>query len=353
VRASLRRVLNFGRRFHILCGKDQMRRRAFIGLLGGAALSMVAPRRLLAQQDRVRRIAVLSGLAENDPESRLRMTSFERGLRDLGWIKGRNLQVEYRWAGDGASLRDNVTQIVNLKPELILANSTPVATALQEQTRTVPVVFVQVTDPIGQGLAANLAKPGGNLTGLTNFEFSIGSKWIEILKDIVPRLERVAIVFNPDTAPFAEQFTRPITATAATFAMAPTVVAARDAAELERMISAFAQGSNGGLLVLPDVSTVNHRQEIIALAGRHRLPAIYPYRLFATSGGLVSYGSDIADVFRRAAWFVDRILRGSSPGNIPIEAPTKFELVINLKSAKALQVDVPQRLLALADDIIE
>ena len=301
----------------------------------------------------MRRIAVLSGLAENDPESRLRMTSFERGLRDLGWIKGRNLHVDYRWAGDGASLRDNVAQLVNLKPELILANSTPVAAALQAQTRAVPIVFVQVTDPIGQGFVASLAQPGGNLTGVTNFEFSIGSKWVETLKDIVPRLERVAIVFNPDTAPFADLFVQPIRTTAAAFSVAPTVVAARDAAGLERMIEAFAQGRAAALLVLPDVSTVNHRQEIIALAARHRLPAIYPYRLFATSGGLVSYGSDVADIYRRAASFVDRILRGGSPGTIPVEAPTKFELVINLKSAKRLQIEVPARLLALADDVIE
>jgi putative ABC transport system substrate-binding protein len=330
-----------------------MQRRAFIGLLGGAAAFSAAAPRLLAQEVRVRRIAVLSGLAENDPESRLRITSFERGLRDLGWIKGRNLKVDYRWVGDGASLRENAAQLVDLKPELILVNSTPLAAALQAQTRTVPVVFVQVTDPIGQGFAANLAQPGGNLTGITNFEFSVGSKWIETLKDIVPRLARVAIVFNPDTAPFADQFVRPIVATTETFKVTPTVVAARDAAGLERMISAFAQGPDGGLLVLPDVSTVNHREEIIAQAGRHRLPAIYPYRLFATSGGLVSYGSDLADVYRRAASFVDRILRGGAPGNIPIEAPTKFELVINLKSAKALQIEVPARLLALADDVIE
>lgn len=330
-----------------------MQRRAFTRLLGAATLSAAMPRRLDAQQERVRRIGVLSGLAENDPESRLRMISFERGLRDLGWIKGRNLQVEYRWAGDGASLRANAADLVNLKPELILANSTPVAAALKAQTGTVPVVFVQVTDPIGQGFAANLAHPGGNLTGITNFEFSIGSKWIETLKDIAPGLQRVAIVFNPDTAPFAEKFVAPIRATATAFAVTPTVAAARDAAGLEQMIAAFAQLPGGGLLVLPDVSTVNHRREIIALAARHRLPAIYPYRLFATSGGLVSYGSDVADIYRRAASFVDRILRGGQPGGIPIEAPTKYELVINLKGAKALQIDVPQRLLALADDVIE
>jgi putative ABC transport system substrate-binding protein len=331
-----------------------MQRRAFIGLLGGAAaLSSAGPRRLLAQPAAVRRIAVLSGLAEKDPESRLRMTSFERGLRDLGWVKGRNLQVQYRWAGDGASLRESAAQLISLKPELILANSTPVATVLRAQTRTVPVVFVQVTDPVGQGFAASLAQPGGNLTGITNFEFSVGSKWIETLKDIVPHLERVAVLFNPETAPFADQFIRPISATAATFKLTPTVVAAREPVGLDRMIAEFAQAPNGGLLVLPDVSTVNHRREIIALATRHRLPAIYPYRLFATSGGLVSYGSDMAEIYRRAASFVDRILRGDNPGSMPIEAPTKFELVINLKSAKALQIEVPAELLALADDVIE
>lgn len=330
-----------------------MRRRAFIGLLGGAAFSVAAPGRLVAQQGTVRRIAVLSGLAEKDPESRLRMTSFERGLRDLGWVKGRNLQVEYRWVGDGASLRESAAQLVNLKPDLILANSTPVATVLQAQTRTVPVVFVQVTDPVGQGFAANLAQPGGNLTGITNFEFSVGSKWIETLKDIVPKLERLAIVFNPDTAPFADQFVRPILATASTFKLTPTVVAAREPAGLDRMIAQFAEAPNGGLLVLPDVSTVNHRREIITLAARHRLPAIYPYRLFATSGGLVSYGSDMADIYRRAASFVDRILRGGNPASMPIEAPTKFELVVNLRSAKEQGIEVPARLLALADDVIE
>jgi putative ABC transport system substrate-binding protein len=280
------------------------------------------------------------------------MTSFERGLRDLGWVKGRNLQVEYRWAGAGA-LRESAAELIELKPELILANSTPVAIELQAQTRTVPVVFVQVTDPVGQGLAASLVQPGGNLTGITNFEFSVGGKWIETLKDIVPALQRVAVVFNPDTAPFADQFVQPITATATAFKLTTTVMAAREPAGLERMIAAFAQAPDGGLLVLPDVSTVNHRREIIALAGRHRLPAIYPYRLFATTGGLVSYGSDIGDIYRRAASFVDRILRGGNPGSMPIEAPTKFELVVNLRSAKEQQIEVPARLLALADDVIE
>ncbi len=330
-----------------------MRRRTFIGGLGGAALAAALPRHSRAQQERVRRIGVLSGLAESDPESQMRMAAFDRGLRDLGWVKGRNLQVDYRWAGDGPALQEQAAQLIGLKPDLILANSTPVAVALQAQTRTLPIVFVQVTDPIGQGLVANLAQPGGNLTGLTSFEFSIGGKWIEILREVAPRLERVAIVFNPGTAPFAPLFVQPIRASAGAFAVAPSVVAARNAAGLDRMIDTFAQQPNGGLLVLPDVSAINHRQAIIALAARYRLPAIYPYRLFATSGGLVSYGSDMPDIYRRAASFVDRILRGGKPAAMPVETPTRFELVINLKSAKLLQIEVPARLLALADDVIE
>lgn len=333
-----------------------MKRREFIGLLGGATVAASAawPGAGLAQQhDRTRRIAVLSGLAEDDPEARLRVASFEKGLRDLGWIKGKNLQIEYRWAGDGKLLRGYAAELVASKPELILANSTPVATALREQTRTVPVVFVQVTDPVGQGLVASFKEPGGNLTGITNFEFSIGSKWLETLKEIAPHVVRVGLVFNPDTAPFAPLFVRSIEVTAASFVMASTLAAARNAAELERAIEASAREPNGGLVVLPDVSTVNHRNEIIALAARHRLPTIYPYRFFAASGGLVSYGSDVADVYRRAASYVDRILRGAKPANLPVEAPTRFELVINLKTAQALGLDVPPRLVALADDVIE
>ena len=321
--------------------------------LGGAVAAASWPRILAAQQERVRRIGILSGLAESDPESQLRMSAFDHGLRDLGWIKGRNLQIDYRWAGNGAALQEQAAQLVNLRPDLILANSTPVAAALQAQTRTLPIVFVQVTDPIGQGFVAKLAQPGGNFTGLTNFEFSIGGKWIETLREIAPRLERVGIVFNPDTAPFAPLFVEPIRAIAAAFGATPSVVAARNAAELEGMIDLFARQPNGGLLVLPDVSTINHRQAIVALAARHRLPAIYPYRVFATTGGLVSYGSDVADIYRRAASFVDRILRGGNPSVIPVEAPTKFELVINLKSAKELDLEVPPRLLALANDVIE
>ncbi len=332
-----------------------MKRREFIGLFGGTAAVVASRARVSSAQpaDRMRRIAVLSGLAEDDPEARRRVVSFEKGLRDLGWIKGKNLRIEYRWAGDGSLLRGHAAELAAIKPELILANSTPVATALREATRTVPVVFVQVTDPVGQGLVVSFKEPGGNFTGITNFEYSIGGKWIETIKELAPNVVRVGLVFNPDTAPFAPLFVRPVELSAASLAMAATPAAARNATELERAIEAFAREPNGGLLVLPDVSAVNHRNEIIALAARHRLPAIYPYRFFAASGGLLSYGSDVADVYRRAASYVDRILRGASPAQLPVEAPTRFELVINLKTAKTLGLDVSPRLVALADDVIE
>ncbi len=333
-----------------------MKRREFIALIGGAATaSLVAgPTPARAQPPvRIRRIGVLSGLGEDDPESRVRALSFEKGLRDLGWINGRNLQIERRWAGDGSLLARYSADLVALAPELILANTTPVVIALRQHTSKVPILFVQVTDPVGEGLVASFARPGGNLTGITNFEFSIGSKWLEILKEIAPRVTRVAVVFNPDTAPFADQFIHPIEAAAPTFGITSIQASARGPAELARTIDHFAREPNGALLVLPDVSAVNHRDQIIAQAARHRLPAIYPYRLFAASGGLVSYGSDVADIYRRIASYVDRILRGTPPADIPVQAPTKFELVINLQSAKTLQLDVPARIVTLADDVIE
>ena len=264
-----------------------MKRREFITLLGGAATAslVIRPTPARAQpRDAMRRIGVLSGLAEDDPESRQRALAFEKGLRDLGWIKGRNLQIESRWAGDGSLLARYAAELVALAPELILANTTPVVTALREQTRKVPIVFVQVTDPVGEGFVAGLAHPGGNITGITNFEFSIGSKWLEILKEIAPRVTRVAIVFNPETAPFADLLIQPIKAAAASFAITATLASARGPAALEHVIDDFAREPNGALLVLPDVSAVNHRDRIIAQAARLRLPAIYPYRLFAESG---------------------------------------------------------------------
>jgi putative ABC transport system substrate-binding protein len=250
-------------------------------------------------------------------------------------------------------LRTNAAELVGMAPDLILANSTPVMAVLREQGHAVPIVFTQVTDPVGEGLVPNLAHPGGHLTGFTSFEFSIGTKWLETLKQVAPRVTRVALVFNPQTAPFANLFWPPIEAAAPSFALVPTPVGPLSFAELERSIDVFAREPNGSLIVMPDVSTVNYREGVIGLAARHRLPAVFPERIFATSGGLLSYGSDVVDIFRRAAGYVDRILKGEKPADLPVQTPTKYELVINLKTAKALGLTIAPNLLALADEVIE
>jgi putative tryptophan/tyrosine transport system substrate-binding protein len=329
-----------------------MKRRDFIALLGGAALAWPLAARA-QQSERVRRVGVLMSSAAGDPDAQLRVTAFENGLRDLGWIKGRNLRLEYRWADNADLLRTYATELARVAPDVILANSTPVMAALQEQRPTVPIVFTQVTDPIGQGLVSNLGHPGGNLTGFTSFEFSIGTKWLETLKQVAPHVTRVALLFNPATAPFADLFWRPIETAARSFAITPVSVGAHNTDELERMVEAFAREPNGGLMVVPEVSTVNHRGLIVALAARHRLPAVFPYRSFAASGGLLSYGVYVVDVFRRAASYVDRILKGTGPGELPIQPPAKYELVINLKTARDLGLDMPPMLLARADEVIE
>src|SRR5262245_52839700 len=328
-----------------------MKRRQFMTLLGGAAAWPLAAR--AQQAERERRIGVLMSLDAGDPESRLRTAALEKGLRELGWADGRNLRIEYRWADNANTLRSHATELAAITPDLIVANSTPVMATLVEQTRTVPIVFAQVTDPVGQGLVANLGRPGGNATGFTTFEFSIGTKWLETLREVAPRVTRVAVVFNPETAPFADLFWRPIEAAARSFGIAPTSAGVRSTGELERMAEAFAGEPNGGLMVLPDISTTNHRALLVALAARHRLPAVYPFRAFATSGGLLSYGAEVADVFRRVAGYVDRVLKGTSPGDLPVQAPDKYELVINLKTAKELGIEVPPTVLARADEVIE
>jgi len=326
-------------------------RREFITLFGSAAVAW--PLAAHAQTKRLRRIGVLMGLVANDPEAQSRVAAFENGLRELGWVKGGNLSIEYRWAGDGNVLRDHAAELLAMTPDLILANSTPVTVALKEQSQTVPLVFTQVTDPVGQGLVPNLAHPGGNLTGFTSFEFSIGTKWLEALKQTAPRVTRVALMFNPQSAPYADLFLQPVKAAASSFSVAPIGAAVRDPIDVDRVFDTLTREPNGGLMVLPDVSMINYREAIVALAARHRVPAIYPFRFFATSGGLMSYGTEVTEVFRRAAAYVDRILKGTSPGELPIQAPTKYELVINLKAAKALGLTVPPTLLASADKVME
>jgi putative tryptophan/tyrosine transport system substrate-binding protein len=330
-----------------------MRRREFITLLGGAAAAWPGTGRA-QRRELVRRIGVLMSFAAGDPDAQLRISAFDKGMRDLGWLEGRNLQTEYRWAGDdGDGLRNHARELVRMGPDVILVNSTPASIALHEQGGSVPAVFVQVTDPVGAGLVANLGQPGGNLTGFTTFEFSIGSKWLEMLKVVAPHVTRVALVFSPRTAPFADMFWGPIEAAAPIFDAMPIRAAVGSGVEIGAVLEAFAREPNGGLIVLPDVTTMNHRDAIIELAERHRLPAMYPFRYFAVSGGLMSYGPDLRDVFRRAAAYVDRILRGTRPGDLPVQAPIWLEQVMNLRAAKVLGITMPPLLLARADEVIE
>ena len=325
-----------------------MRRREVITLLGGVAAAWPLAARG-QQAARMRRVGVLMALAQSDPEAQLRPKALEAGLRELGWAEGRNLRLDYRFVPDAGRLRAQATELVALAPDLILAVATPVLGGLLPVSRALPIVFVQVTDPVGGGFVPNLARPGGRVTGFTTFEFTIGSKWLEALKEIAPTVKRVAVVFSPDTAPFAPLFWQPVVdAATRSFAVAPMQMPVRDAGELAAEIEAFAREADGGLMVLPDVSTVNNRDLIIALAARHRLP-----RSFAASGGLFSYGSDGVDIFRRAASYVDSILKGAKAGDLPVQAPAKYELAINLKTAKALGIEVPPTLLARADEVIE
>jgi putative tryptophan/tyrosine transport system substrate-binding protein len=304
--------------------------------------------------DRVRRVGVLWPLIPSDPEAQLRAKAFEAGLRDLGWTQGRNLQIEHRWAPTDPNLLHTLAaELVAMAPDVILAVSTPVLAALLKQSTTIPMVFVQVTDPVGNGFIPSLARPGGNITGFTNFEFSMGAKWLETLKEVAPQIGRVGVLFNPRTAPYGKSFMQSMETAAQTLSIEQLTMPVQDVAAVEDAIDAFAREPNSGLIVLPDASTVNYRDAIIGSAARHRLPDIYPYRSFAVSGGLLSYGTDVADTYRRAASDVDRIFHGVKPADLPVQAPTKFELVINLKTAKALGLTVPQSLLATADEVIE
>jgi len=329
-------------------------RREFISVVGGAA-AVAWPLTARAQQpERVRRIGMLSGLAANDPESQARVAAFERGLKELGWMESRNLHIDFRWgSGDTAELQAFAEELVGLKPELIVGVTTPAVAALVEETKTIPIVFASIVDPLGRGFISDMARPGGNVTGILNYEFSMGGKWLEILKQVAPAVRRVAVLFNPDMAPYAPSFVRQVELSAPSFAVEWIVAVVHDDAELERTVADFAAEPAGGLIILPDVFTVGHREQIIALAARYRLPAVYPQRAFAVSGGLISDSGDLTDIFRQTASYVDRILKGEKPADLPVQAPTKFDLVINLKAAKALGLDVPAKLLALADEVIE
>jgi len=292
--------------------------------------------------------------AEGDREGAGFVATFREGLQQLGWAEGRNIRIDFRWAALDAELMQRFAkELVALQPDIILSNTTPTTTALLQQTRTIPIVFVLVADPVGSGFVASFPRPGGNATGFTNIEPTMPSKWLELFKEIAPRIARVAALFNPATARYAEYYLGPLKAAAASFAVEASAAPVQDISEIEPIIAAQAREPNGGLIVMPDSFTVAHRTEITLLAARYSLPALYPFRLFIELGGLLSYGNDLTDQFRRAATYANRILKGAKPSELPVEAPVKFELVINLKTAKALGLEVPPTLLARADEVIE
>jgi putative ABC transport system substrate-binding protein len=324
-----------------------MRRRDFITLAGSAAAWPLASR---AQA--VRLIGVLFGYAENDPTAQTELAAFRSGLAKLGWKEGGNLRIELRWgAGDPDKIGRMARELVELHPDLILGQTTPVTAALVRETKRIPVVFMTVSDPIASGFVATLARPGGNVTGFALFEAALGGKWVELLKQIAPRTTRVALLFNPGTAPPLKIYMSSIQAAASSFAIQVTDAAAQTNIEIEQAIEA--QTGDGGLIVLPNSSNTINRELITTLAGRYRVPAIYYQRFFAESGGLISYGDDRTQLARDAAGYVDRILRGAKPEDLPVQAPTKYDLAINLKTAKALGLDVPSSLLTTADEVIE
>jgi putative ABC transport system substrate-binding protein len=329
-----------------------MRRRTFISLVGGAATWPLAAR--AQQPERMRRIGMLMGYAENDSEAQAWIAAFREGLQKLGWTEGRNIRVDTRWASaDAEAMQRFAQELVALQPDLILSATTPAVAALLQQTRTIPIVFALVADPVGSGFVASFARPGGNVTGFVIVEGSLGGKWLELLKEIAPRVVRVAMLFNPSTALYAEFYLNPFKAAAASLGVEAITAPVHDMSELESVVARLAREPNSGLVVIPDSFLNLYRAEVTSLAARYRLPAVYPYRDFTELGGLLSYGTDRLDNWRRAAGYVDRILKGEKPADLPVEAPSKYELVLNLKTAKALGLDVPWILQQRADEVIE
>jgi putative ABC transport system substrate-binding protein len=326
-------------------------RRELITLIGCAAAAW--PLAAGAQQDeRVRRIGILMAQAADDPDGQARVAAFLQALRELGWIEGRNIRFDYRWGGRDVDPRKEAVELVALAPDVILASGGQVVGPLREATRTLPIVFTQTPDPVGAGFVASLARPGGNATGFTNFEYGLSGKWLEVLREVAPGITRAAVLRDAANPAGTGQWGA-IQAVASPLGVELTPIDVRERGEIERGLTAFAAGSNRGLIVSSSGFAILHRELIIALAAKHRLPAVYPFRFYAIEGGLISYGPDPIDPHRRAASYVDRILKGEKPSDLPVQAPTKYELVINLKTAKALGLDVPPTLLARADEVIE
>jgi putative ABC transport system substrate-binding protein len=326
-----------------------VKRREFIALLGGTLIAR--PRSIMAQSSDVRRLGVLLVLPDDDALVLSLVTPFFQGLQELGWVDGRNIRIDYRWEADAERARVHVAELVGLKPDVILTDAVVAVKALQEESRSIPIVFVQIGSPVEAGLVSSIAHPGGKVTGFTREGPATGGKSLQMLKEIAPHITRVAVILSNAFA-WAERI-RAIEAVAAPMGVLTRPVEVHDAAEIDRAIDAFAIEPSGGLIVLPDFVSANHREQIIALADWHRLPAIYPNRIYVTDGGLISYGADQVGQFRRAASYVDRILKGADPADLPVQQPIKFELFINMKTAKELGLTVPQSLLVLADQVIE
>ncbi|MGB3745961.1 MAG: ABC transporter substrate-binding protein [Xanthobacteraceae bacterium] len=329
-----------------------MRRREFIGLVGGAAVTL--PLAARAQQtERMRRIGVFMNLAANDPQSSKQISAFLDGLRERGWTSGRNLQIEYRWAADDTRLyHKHAQELIAIAPDVLLVGGGTATGILQQLTSTVPIVFVEASDPVNRGLVASLAQPGGNITGFTQFEFSIGGKWLELLKQIAPSVRRAAVIRDPTQSSAVGQFAA-IQALAPSLGVEISPVDAREISAIEQAMTAFARGANGGMIVTATGNARRHRETIISLAARFKLPAVYPYRYYVADGGLASYGPDVAEECRLAAGYVDRILKGEKAADLPVQAATKYATIFNLKTAKAIGLTMPQNLLATADEVIE
>ena len=329
-----------------------MRRREFITLLGGAATWPLAAR--AQQPERMRRISVLMAFDERDARAKGWLSRFTQGLSELGWTEGRNLQMEVRWADSVDRMRMFAKELVELRPDVILSFGTPVTAALQRETRTIPIVFAIVSDPVGEGFVESLSHPGGNITGFHNSEASIGGKWLELLQQIAPGLKRAAMIFNPDTAPGHGKYYMPDFETAARSSqVTPIPAAVHSIADLEAVITDLGREPGGGFVATADFFLLNHRAQMIAAAAQNHVPAVYPWREAAAAGGLLSYGPDLEDIVRRAAPYVDRILHGAKPAELPVQLPTKFEMTVNVKTAKALGLTVPTSILLGADEVIE
>jgi putative ABC transport system substrate-binding protein len=332
-----------------------MRRRDFFTLLGGAAAAW--PLTARAQQaGGMRRVGVLLGNSEGDAQAVAGLAAFNKALAGLGWVEGRNLHADYRWgAADVGRMQAYAKELVGLKPDLLVAQTTPATAALQRETKAIPIVFVVVSDPVGSGFVASLPRPGGTMTGFVNIEGSVAGKWIEILKDIAPAVSAAALLYNPDTAPYFTYYLEPFEAAARSSGIEPMATVVRTDDDIERAVARLANRGGAGLVLTPDsfLTTTHSVDLIVSLAARHRVPAIYPYRYFVAAGGLISYGTDNTDLYRRSATYVDRILKGAKPADLPVQLPTKFEMAVNLKAAQALGLNLSREFLLLADEVIE